>query len=92
MDRIDIQVEVENVLNMFLSILWVVILPIVIGFIIKRLFPKFTKSAVEYLPAFSSLAIITIVGVVISASSAKLMAGGFLIVLVVILHNLCGLG
>ena len=50
MDRIDIQVEVENVLNMFLSILWVVILPIVIGFIIKRLFPKFTKSAVEYLP------------------------------------------
>ncbi len=85
------RVEV-NVLNMFLSILWVVILPIVIGFIIKRLFPKFTKSAVEYLPAFSSLSIITIVGVVISASSAKLMAGGFLIVLVVVLHNLCGLG
>ena len=81
-----------NVASMFLSILWVVILPIVLGFLIKRVFPKFTKAAVEYLPAFSSIAIIAIVGIVISASSEKLLAGGLLIVLVVALHNLLGLG
>ena len=46
----------------------------------------------EYLPAFSSIAIIAIVGIVISASSEKLLAGGLLIVLVVALHNLLGLG
>ena len=86
-ERVDV-----NVASMFLSILWVVILPIVLGFVIKRLFPKFTMSAVEYLPAFSSLAIIAIVGIVISASSEKLLAGGLLIVLVVVLHNLLGLG
>ena len=86
-ERVDVKVA-----SMFLSILWVVILPIVLGFVIKRLFPKFTKSAVEYLPAFSSLAIIAIVGIVISASSEKLLAGGLLIVLVVVLHNLLGLG
>lgn len=80
-----------NVVSMFLSILWVVILPIVAGLIVKRLAPKFTDKAIDYLPALSSLTIATIVAIVISVNSAKLMVGGMLIILVVMLHNLCGL-
>ena len=80
-----------DVASMFLSILWVVILPIVVGLIVKSLWPKFTEKATDYLPAFSSLAIAFIVAIVIAANAGKLMAGGLIIVLVVMLHNLCGL-
>ena len=80
-----------NVASMFLSILYVVILPIVVGLFVKWFWPKFTEQATDYLPAFSSLAIAFIVAIVIAANAGKLMAGGLIIVLVVILHNLCGL-
>jgi BASS family bile acid:Na+ symporter len=77
---------------MFLSILWVVILPIVVGLVIKALWPRFTEKAVDYLPAFSSVVIALIVAIIIAANADKLLAGGLVIVLVVMLHNLCGLG
>ncbi len=81
-----------DVLGMLLSILWVVILPIVVGLILKSLWPKFTDKAVDYLPAFSSVAIAFIVAIVIAANANKLLAGGLIIVLVVMLHNIFGLG
>ncbi len=81
-----------NVLNMFMSILWVVILPIVAGFFVKHTWPKFTEKTIDYLPAFSSLMIAFIVTIVIAANAAKLLSGGVVILFVVMLHNLCGLG
>ena len=81
-----------DVMSMFLSILWVVILPIVVGLMVKALWPKFTEKAVDYLPAISTLAITSIVGIVIAANAEKLLAGGLLIIVVVVLHNACGLG
>ena len=80
-----------DVAGMLLSILWVVILPIVIGLVVKWIWPKFTEQATDYLPAFSSVAIAFIVAIVIAANASKLMAGGMMIVMVVVLHNLCGL-
>ena len=80
-----------NVVGMLLSILWVVILPIVVGLIVKGLWPKFTEKATDYLPAFSSVAIALIVAIIIAANASKLLAGGLVIVIVVMLHNLCGL-
>ncbi len=80
-----------DVVSMFLSILWVVILPIVIGLLVKGLWPEFTHRATDYLPAFSSVAIALIVAIIIAANAGKLLAGGLLIVVVVMLHNVCGL-
>ena len=80
-----------DVMGMLLSILWVVILPIVVGLIVKWLCPKFTEKATDYLPAFSSIAIALIVAIIIAANANKLMAGGLIIVVVVMLHNICGL-
>ena len=80
-----------DVASMFLSILWVVILPIVAGLIVTRLWPKFTERATDYLPAFSSVAIAFIVAIIIAANADKLLAGGLIIILVVMLHNICGL-
>lgn len=80
-----------DVAAMFLSILWVVIFPIVVGLIVKRLWPQFTERATAYLPALSSLTIAAIVGIIIAASADRLLAGGLVIILVVMLHNLSGL-
>lgn len=81
-----------DVASMFLSILCVVILPIVIGLIVKWLWPRFTEKTTDYLPAFSSVVIALIVAIIIAANADRLMVGGLLIVLVVMLHNICGLG
>ena len=81
-----------DVVGMLLSILWVVIVPIVVGLIVKWLWPKFTERVTDYLPAFSSIAIAFIVAIVIAANANKLMAGGLIIMIVVMLHNVCGLG
>ena len=57
----------------------------------KWIWPKFTEKTTDYLPAFSSIAIALIVGIIISANADKLLVGGLLIVVVVMLHNICGL-
>ena len=80
-----------DVVGMLLSILWVVILPIVAGLVVKRLWPRQTTAATAYLPALSSLAICAIVLIVIAANAAKLMSSGLIVILVVMLHNIGGL-
>ena len=80
-----------DVVGMLLSILWVVILPIVAGLLVKRLWPRQTTAATAYLPALSSLAICAIVLIVISASAAKLLSSDLIVILVVMLHNVGGL-
>ena len=81
-----------DVVGMLLSILWVVILPIALGLVVKRFWPRTTERATGYLPALSTLAICLIVLIVIAANAHKLLAGGWMILLVVALHNLCGFG
>ncbi len=80
-----------DVVGMLLSILWVVILPIVAGLVVKRLWPRQTSMVTTYLPAVSSLTICAIVLIVIAANAQKLFTSGLIIILVVILHNICGL-
>ena len=80
-----------DVVGMLLSILWVVILPIVAGLAVKRLWPRQTSAATDYLPALSSLAICAIVLIVIAANAQKLLSSGFIVILVVVLHNVGGL-
>ena len=80
-----------NVAGMLLSILWVVILPIALGLLVKRFWPRTTERATAYLPALSSVAICLIVMIVIAANAGKLLSGGWIIVLVVMLHNILGL-
>lgn len=78
--------------GMLLSILYVVIAPIACGLLCQKFLPVFTRRAVAYLPAFSSLMIMFVVSVIVSHNADKLLAGGLLVLLVVILHNLGGLG
>lgn len=80
-----------NAMGMFVGILWVVVLPICLGFIAKRLFPRATERAMRFMPMVSSVAIAVIIALVVAANAERLFSGGLVVMLVVALHNLCGL-
>lgn len=82
-------VDVDAV-AMLMSIVYVVIGPIVAGFLIQRYMPRFTRWAVAYLPAFSSLMIALLVAIIVGHNAGQLLKGGMVVVLVVILHNIGG--
>jgi len=77
---------------MFLSILKVVILPIVLGLIVHKIFGDKTIKLNKVLPLISVIAITLIIGAVVGANSQKIMTTGLLVGSVVILHNMCGYG
>ena len=77
---------------MLMSIVYIVILPIVFGLICQRFLPKMTRRITPYLPAFSSIAVTLTVGIVVAHNADRLMTAGLLVVLIVMLHNLLGLG
>ena len=79
-----------NVASMFLSIVKVVIIPIVLGGIINKLFASFTEKLVKVLPLVSVIAIMAIVASVVSANSSKILTSGLVVVVVVMLHNVLG--
>lgn len=78
--------------GMLQSILYVVIAPILGGLLLQRLLPRATQKAVAYLPAFSSLMIALLVSIIVAHNAPRLLTGGWLVILVVVLHNLSGLG
>lgn len=79
-----------NVMSMFISIIKVVMVPIILGFIINHFFENFTKKVVRIMPLVSTTAIVAIVAAVVSANAAKILTCGGLIVAAVVLHNLLG--
>lgn len=79
-----------DMVAMCISIVKVVIVPIVGGFIINKFFNKASQKAVKVLPLVSVTAITMIVSAVVSANSAKILEMGVLVFTVVILHNLLG--
>ncbi len=83
-------VEVDT-LGMLLSIVYVIIAPIAAGLLCQRFLPKLTQKVTPYLPSFSSLAIALTVGIVVSHNADRLWMGGYVVIVVVMLHNLLGL-
>ena len=79
-----------DVLAMFLSIIKVVIIPIVLGFAINKIWGKYTEKISDVLPLISVLAITLIVASVVSHNSERILETGFIVFIVVILHNLFG--
>ena len=83
-------VDVDT-MGMLQSIVYVVIAPIIGGLLCQRFLPQLTKRVTPYLPTLSTLAIGMVVGIVVSHNADRLMMGGMLVALVVVLHNLLGL-
>ena len=80
-----------DTLGMLLSIVYVVIAPIVCGLFCQRFLPLMTRRLTPVLPAFSSLVIALVVGIIVAHNADRLLTAGLLVVAVVVLHNLLGL-
>lgn len=75
---------------MFKSVVTIVLLPIVLGLIVKALFQKQVEKSISVLPFVSVIGIVAIVAAVVSGNKEKILESGLLILAVVILHNCLG--
>lgn len=77
--------------SLFLSTVEIVLIPLVLGVVVHTLFKKQIDKVTLALPLVSQVAILLIIGAVISANHANLFTAATAIVIpVVVLHNLSG--
>lgn len=76
-----------DALSMFSSILQVVLVPIVLGLIVRTIFKSKIDYYLQVMPIISVVAIVAIVAAIIGGNKAQILTSGALILLVVILHN-----
>jgi BASS family bile acid:Na+ symporter len=82
-----VHVSVES---LFLSIVQVIIVPLCLGFLIKKFFSRQASAGTKAMPLVSVIAIVMIVSGVVAGSQPQIAKTGILIFAVVVLHNLLG--
>ncbi|WP_298517587.1 bile acid:sodium symporter family protein [uncultured Methanobrevibacter sp.] len=75
-----------NPVDMFVSIVEIVIIPIVLGLILNYKFPDFCEKLKDYLPAISSIVICLIVAGVIGANKQAILTSSAIILIVIVLQ------
>lgn len=76
--------------SMFFSIIKIVIMPLLIGFFIKSHFGRFVGKFTNVFPAFSTIFIALICGLIVALNKEHLLSVSIIIFLAVFLHNLLG--
>ena len=76
--------------KMMVSIMETVLLPIIAGTVVNRLFDRHLQLLRDALPLISVVGIVLIIAIVVTLSKATIAASGLIIFGVVILHNLLG--
>ncbi|MFC0454099.1 bile acid:sodium symporter family protein [Rhodococcus jostii] len=79
-----------SVASMARDIAQIVLVPIVLGLVIRYAFPKLVRGFMPLVGPISGVAIIVISGGVFAAGNAAFLASGPIIILAVILHNVGG--
>ncbi|UOQ43910.1 bile acid:sodium symporter family protein [Halobacillus salinarum] len=75
---------------LFLSIVKIVIVPIVLGLIVKALLGNKVEAGIKVLPLVSVIAIVAIVAAVIGVNQEQIAQTGAFIFAIVVLHNVIG--
>ena len=75
-----------NPVDMFLSIIEIVIIPIMLGLILNYKFPDFCERLKDYLPALSAIVICLIVAGVIGANKQAILTSSSIIILVILMQ------
>ena len=75
-----------NPIDMFVSILEIVIIPIILGLALNYRFPEFCDELKDYLPAISSIVICLIVAGVIGTNKQAILTSSAIIMVVIILQ------
>ena len=83
-------IEVD-MMAMFMSIVQVVILPILLGFVVNHFFSALAQRFISVLPLISTLSIAAIIGIVVSHNAANILSCSLLVGIAVVLHNVLGL-
>ena len=81
-----------NPMDMFISIVEIVIIPIVLGLILNYKFPDFCEKLKDYLPAISSIVICLIVAGVIGTNKQAILTSSVVIMVVIILQYFLAMG
>lgn len=76
---------------LFLSIIQIVIIPVILGYLFHRFFPNIVRKGIPVLPLVSVTAIVLIVAFVIGSNADQLQKAALMIFLAVVLHNGAGL-
>lgn len=79
------------VINMLLSILKIVILPVAIGVTINTLLHRVVKKVQFIFPVIAVIAIVLIIAIIAALNNERLSSVGPILLLAVVLHNLVGL-
>ena len=77
--------------SMFVSIVQIVLIPIVLGIVIRIIFTKQVEKSVKALPLISVIGIVAVAAAVVAVNKESIASSGLLIFSVVVLHNLFGL-
>lgn len=80
-----------NPVEMFISIVQIVIIPIGLGLFLNYKFPKFCEELKDYLPTLSSVVIAVIVAGVIGANKEAIISSSLIIIAVIILQYFIGI-
>ncbi|MFC7860456.1 bile acid:sodium symporter family protein [Arthrobacter koreensis] len=78
--------------SMALSIVQIVLVPVLVGLLIRYLMPRTVDRVLPVLPWVSVAGITFVVVAVVAGSAAAILTAGWLILLAVVLHNGLGLG
>ncbi len=77
--------------TMMLSVVKVVLLPVLGGILIYRIFPKQVDRCRDFLPLISVAAIVMIISGIVGSNAEKIVTCGALVMIVVAIHNGVGL-
>ncbi len=78
--------------DLFVSIVQIVLVPVVLGLVLRLLVPRVIERVLDVLPLISVAGITAVVLAVVAASSSTVLSVGALVALAVVLHNVGGLG
>lgn len=77
--------------SMFMSIIQVIIIPIFLGLVVRKMMPVIVDKGIKVVPLISVTAIIIIVSAVVSGNVDQIASAGLIVFLAVALHNATGL-
>lgn len=80
-----------SLLTMMMSVVKVVLLPVLAGILLYRLFPKQIDAIRDFLPLVSVVAIVMIISGIVGSNAEKIVTCGALVMIVVMIHNAAGL-
>lgn len=77
--------------SMAKTIVQIVLIPVVLGLVLRSLLPRFVDRVLPALPWVSVIAITAVIVIVVAGSAASIFSAGLLILVAVILHNAGGI-